>query len=180
MQFLIKWVTIVIVFGGFIYFMTGWKNGIEQDALLKVAPYTAEVERYLKKKSVAKEKIPAHGHVLFVDEKTRTVDKFSDHITDARNRPTGPADVDSAVLHNCDYVEVGMYTNGARAMQHVCNFTVVDVASGAWSNWGEFRGTMPPQEVKRRQSSSSDETGGLAVYSFLAAGGLARETAVPK
>ncbi len=161
-----------MVFGGFIYYMESAKQKREADAQAELAPYNAEVERYLARSSFAKPKIPAKGKVIFVDEKTRRLDKFSDHSSSPLNQPTSPADVDSVVLHNCEYEQVGAYTNGSKAMQQVCSFTVIDVASGAWSKWGELRGTLPPEEIKRKRGSTSDETGGRALYAFFSAGGL--------
>lgn len=62
----------------------------------------------------------------------------------------------------------------------MCQFTVIDVASGAWSKWGEFRGTIPAGEIKRKRASTSDENGGRAIDSFFAAGGLmSRKTTPP-
>ena len=57
-------------------------------------------------------------------------------------------------------------------MQHVCEFIVVDVNTHKWSNWGEFRGDLPPAEIKRRKGSTSDEFGGDARYAFISAGGI--------
>lgn len=172
MQFIVKWIIIVLLFGGFIYFMKSKEQEREMEAQAKLAPYNAEIERYLARKSFAKPKLPAKGNVIFVDEKTRRVDKFSDYAISPYNQPKSPSNVDSVILHSCEYEQVGSYSNGSKAMQHVCNFTVIDVGSSAWSKWGEIRGTMPPEEIKRKRGSTSDETGGRAIYSFFSAGGL--------
>lgn len=172
MQFILKWLVMVSFFGAIVYFTETGKKEREIEAQIGLTPYKAEIERYLAKKSVAKAKLPAKGNVVFIDELTRTVDKFSDYTISPHNQPKDPKDVDSVILHRCKYEQVGSYTNGSRAMQHVCNFTVIDVASGAWSDWGEFRGTMPLDEIRRRRVSTSDETGGRAVYSFFSSGGL--------
>lgn len=172
MQFIVKWIIIVLLFGGFIHFMKSKEQEREMEAQATLAPYNAEIERYLARKSFAKPKLPAKGNVIFVDEKTRRVDKFSDYAISTYNQPKSPSNVDSVILHSCEYEQVGSYSNGSKAMQHVCNFTVIDVASSTWSKWGEIRGTMPPEEIKRKRGSTSDETGGRAIYSFFSAGGL--------
>ena len=138
----------------------------------ELALFNAQVDRYLTKKSVTKGRVPAHGRVIFVNERSRKVDKFDDLVPSMQ--PKDPSEVDSVILHKCDYVEVGRYANGARALQNVCEFTVIDVVSGAWSHWGEFKGTKPPSEIRRRRTSTSDENvnGGGAVYEFYRAGGL--------
>lgn len=150
------------------------KQEQEAAAQAQLAPYNAEIDRYLAKKSFAKPKIPAKGNVIVVDEKTRRVDKFADYtyMIGPFNQPKSPSNVDSVILHSCDYEQVGSYSNGSKAMQQVCNFTVIDVASGAWSKWGEVRGKVPPDEIKRKWGNNSDETGGRAIYSFFSAGGL--------
>lgn len=172
MQFIVKWIVIVLVFGGFIYFMESKEQEREMNAQAKLEPYNAEIERYLARKSGGKPKSPAKGNVIFVDAKTRRVDKFSDYTISPHNQPNSPSNVDSVILHNCDYEQVGSYSNGSKAMQQVCNFTVIDVASSTWSEWGEIRGTAPSNEIKRKRGSTSDETGGRAIYSFFSAGGL--------
>ena len=178
--YIFKLLIVISVFGGFIYYMNKQKDDKESAEQAKLEPYNIQIERYLKNSSITDVKIPAKGNIIFVDEKTRRVDKFSDYTISPYNQPTDPDDVDSVVLHNCDYVQVGSYTNGSKAMQHSCSFTVIDVATGAWSNWGEFRGTMPPEEIKRKRGSSSDETGGRAIYSFFKAGGLVDRLSPPQ
>lgn len=170
--YVFKWMVVIALFGGFIYWMNKEKDDRETEAQAKLQPYNSQVERYLKKNSIAKNPISAQGNVVFINEKTKKVDKFSDYTISPYNQPNGPLDVDSVVLHDCEYVQVGSYTNGSKATQHVCNFTVIDVASGTWSNWGEFKGTMPPEEIKRKRGSTSDESGGRAIDSFFRAGGL--------
>ena len=172
MDFIVKWIVIIFLFGGFVYYMKSQEQEREMDAQAKLAPYNAELERYLLRRSVAKARIPARGNVIFVDEKTRRVDKFADYTISPYNQPNSPNDVDSVVLHNCEYEQVGSYANGSKALQQVCSFTVIDVASGAWSKWGELRGSIPPEEIKRKRGSTADETGGRAIYSFFSAGGL--------
>ena len=172
MQFIIKWIAIILLFGGFIYLMKSKEQEREINDQTKLAPYNAEIERYLARKSFAAGKMPARGKVIFVNEKTRQVDKFSDYTISPYNQPENPKNVDSVILHNCEYEQVGSYSNGSRALQQVCIFTVIDVASSAWSKWGELRGTAPPTEIKRKRGSTSDETGGRAIYSFFSAGGL--------
>lgn len=170
--YIFKWLTIVGLFGGFIYFMKTQEGNREEQYKSELSPYNDQTERYLKSKSSAEDRIPAQGQVIFIKEKTRRLEKFSDYTLSARNQPKDPKNVDSVVLHNCDYVQVGSYTNGAKAMQHVCELTVIDVASGAWSKWGVHKGKMPPEEIKRKRGGSSDENGAHAIYSFIAAGGI--------
>lgn len=177
MRLILKLIIMVGFFGGTIYFVEEGKRKTEMVAQSKLAPYNAQIDRYLNKKLIAKNKVPAQGKIVFVDEKTKTLDKFSDYQIIPSDEPSTPDEVNSVILHNCEYLQVGTYTNGSKAMQHVCDFTVINVDSGAWSTWGEFRGTMPPEEIRRKRASSSDETGGLAIYSFFAAGGLVHRKA---
>lgn len=171
-------IIVLLLIGGFIYFTESKKQAREMDAQAKLGPYNAEIERYLARKSLAKPKFPAKGNVIFIDEKTRRVDKFSDYTISPYNQPNSPSNVDSVILHSCEYEQVGSYSNGSKAMQQVCKFTVIDVASSVWSEWGKIRGTMPPSEIKRKRGSTSDEFGGRAIYSFFSAGGLVtRKTA---
>jgi len=172
MQLIAKWIIIILLFGGFVYYMESRDREREAEAQEKLAPYNAQIERYLARTSFAEPRVPAKGNVIFVDEKTRRVDKFSDYTLSPYNQPKNPSDVDSVILHSCEYEQVGSYSNGSKAMQHVCDFTVIDVASGVWSKWGKMRGTMPSDEIKRKRGSTSDESGGRAIYSFLASGGL--------
>ncbi|RYF35710.1 MAG: hypothetical protein EOO38_28690 [Cytophagaceae bacterium] len=160
--------------------MNKTKDYTESAAQEKLEPYNAQINRYLAKKSTATTRLAASGAILFVDEKTRRVDKFSDHIISPYNQPADPDHVDSVVLHTCDYVEVNTYTNGSKALQHTCNFTVVNVSTGAWSNWGEFKGSMPASEIKRKRGSTSDERGGKASDAFFAAGGLVTRRTAPQ
>ena len=170
----------ILLFGGFVYLIERKKQTQEADAQSVLKPYNAEIDRYLAKKSITKPKLQAIGNVIFVDEKTRRVDKFSNYTISPYNQPQSPSNVDSVVLHNCEYEKVGSYSNGSKAMQQVCNFTVIDVASGAWSKWGEFRGSMPSDEITRRPGGTSDETGGRAIYSFFSAGGLVNRSTASK
>lgn len=167
------------VIGGVIVFLAERDTVKEEKAQVLLTPYNAQINRYLKKKAVVKDKTPAQGNVIFVDEVTRTVDKFSDYTISPYNLPKTPDDVDSVILHTCAYVQVGAYSNGSKALQQVCNFTTIAVGSGAWSNWGEFRGTMPPEEIKRKRGSTSDEKGGRAIYQFFGAGGLVDRLKAP-
>lgn len=172
MAFILKWIVIATLFGGFIYYMESEKQEKEMEAQAKLEPYNASVKRYLARRSFAMTRAAAKGNVIFVNEKTMRVDKFTDYTLSPYNQPSGPDQVDSVVLHSCEYEQVGSYTNGSKALQQVCTFTVIDVASGVWSKWGEFRGTMPPEEITRKRGSRADETGGRAIYSFFSAGGL--------
>lgn len=180
MNFIIRLVVMILIFGGFIYFINKGKDDRENKALAELEPYNNQIERYLKKNLVTKNRIPAKGNIIFVNEKTSRVDKFSDYTIIPYNQPKDPGEIDSVVLHNCEYVQVGSYSNGSKAMQHVCDFTVIDVATGTWSSWGKFKGSMPSEEIRRKRGSSSDETGGRAIYSFFDAGGLVARRTTPQ
>lgn len=180
MRFLFKWTVIAGIFGGFIYYMNKIEDDKEREMQAQLFPYNEQISRYLVKKSVADSRIAAKGNVIFVNEKTRKVDKFSDYTIGPYNQPKSPNEVDSVVLHNCEYVQIDSYSNGSKALQQTCGFTVVDVASGIWSSWGEFKGTMPAAEIKRKRGSTSDERGGKAIYSFFDAGGLVTRRTAPQ
>jgi len=180
MGFLLKWTVIVGIFGGFIYYMNKIHADKERETQAQLSPYNDQIARYLNKKSVANGRIAAKGNVIFVNEKTRKLDKFSDYTISPYNQPQSPDEVDSVVLHNCEYVQVATYSNGSKALQQACSFTVVHVASGVWSSWGEFKGTMPAAEIKRKRGSTTDELGGKAIYSFFDAGGLVTRKTAPQ
>ena len=172
--FVVRITAVISIFGGFIWYMTKSDDDREAAAQAAVAPYNAQMSRYLKKNFVAEGRLPAKGKIVVVDGNTRSSDKFSDSNLGRERQPTSPNDVDSVVLHKCRYDQVGSYSNGSRALQHVCTVDVIDVASGSWSSWGEFQGTAPPSEIKRKRGSTSDEKGGGALYGFYQAGGLER------
>lgn len=178
--FALKWTLIIGLFGGFIYYMKKQTNDAETKAQAELTPYNDQIDRYMTKKLDADTLIPASGNVIFVDAKTRKLDKLTEYGLSPYNTPKSPMDVDSVVLHSCDYLQVGTYSNGSRAMQQVCEFTVIDVLTGAWSKWGEFKGSMPLDEIQRRRGSNSDEIGGRAVNAFFMAGGLVHRNALPK
>jgi hypothetical protein len=163
---------LIAVFGGFIYSLNKERSEREAEAQKQLEPYNNKIERYLKRNSFSKNRIPAKGNVIFVDEKTKKLDKLTDYSISFSNQPKAPDEVDSVVLYSCDYIQVSSYTNGSKAMQYICAFTVIDIATGTWSNWGEFKGTMPAGEIKRKAGNTSDAIGGQAIYSFFNAGGL--------
>jgi hypothetical protein len=162
-HFVVRITVVISIFGGFIWYMTKSDDDREASAQAAVAPYNAQMSRYLKKNFVAEGRLPAKGKIVVVDGNTRSSDKFSNSNLGRERQPTGPSDVDSVVLHKCRYDQVGSYSNGSRALQHVCTVDVIDVASGGWSSWGEFLGTAPPSEIKRKRGSTSDEMGGGAI-----------------
>lgn len=169
---LTKTILLLAIFGGFIYFMGTSEQNREKAVQEELQPYNDQISRYMTKKVISDKKTPARGNIIFVDEKTKKVNKFSDYTLSPYNTPKSPSEVDSVVLHNCNYVEVGMYSGGSRALQQVCKFTVIDVASGTWSSWGEFSGDMPQKEIKRKIGQKIDEKGSPAMYSFFNAGGI--------
>lgn len=180
MPWIFRLLFVIACFGGFVYYMERDKFEAEREAQRTLVPYKTELERYLTKKSVAKHRIPAYGKVVFVEGSTKQLGKFSDYPVSSPNQPNDPREVDSVVLHNCVYAQVGSYSNGSRAMQHVCDFTVIEVSTGTWSHWGEFRGSMPRQEISRKRGSTSDENGGKAIYAFIEAGGIVQRASSPK
>ena len=171
---ILKILAVLVIIGGIISSQREHAKS-ERKSLSEVAPFQNNIDLYLKKKSLASPNTPAKGKVIFVNDIPRKVDVFSGsearHLLEPTRLPNTPSDVASVVLYRCEYIEIGRYTNGTTGSQEVCNFKVVDVRTGAWSEWGEFRGSMPPEKVSGR-SVASDEKGGYAVRSFVAAGGL--------
>lgn len=172
--FVVRITVVISIFGGFIWYMTKSDDDREAARQAAVAPYNAQVSRYLKKNFVAEGRLPAKGKIIVIDGNTNSSDKFLDSNLGKERQPTSPNEVDSVVLHKCRYDQVGSYSNGSRALQQVCAVDVIDVATGGWSSWGEFQGTAPPSEIKRKRGSTSDEKGGSALYGFYSAGGLER------
>ena len=172
--YVVRLAIIISVFGGLVWYVTKSDEDRESAAQDEVAPYNAQMSRYLKKTFVVDGRVPAKGRIILVDGNTRSSDKFLDSNLGKVRQPSSPNEVDSVVLHKCRYDQVGSYSNGSRALQHVCTVDVIDVATGGWSSWGEFQGTAPPSEIKRKRGSTADEKGGGALFGFYDAGGLER------
>lgn len=87
MEFIFRMVALVVIFGGFIFFMKSKEEKREAEIQAIFAPYNAEMTRYLDKKTYSSSKFPAKGYILFVDEPTKKVTRFSD------NQPKNPSEV---------------------------------------------------------------------------------------
>lgn len=175
LSFRAKFIIYILIIGSIAYFL--FKSSKEREIKEQrdqevVAPFNDKAEMYLKKLRFSGVKKPATGKIIYIDSKTRKVDKFSEHNLHRSNQPENPDDVDSVILYSCEYEHVGTYSTGIKALQHVCDFTVIDVKTSTWSVWGEFKGEMPPAEIRRKVGSSYDEKGPSAHFEFNRAGGL--------
>jgi hypothetical protein len=131
--------------------------------------FTTSLPKYLSKDKVTDQKLPIGKKFIIIDAKTSSIVPHEDYAIDSAYRPLNAEDVNTAIVQDCEYVEVGAYTNGAKALQEECNVQVVDVDTHTWSDWGTIKGGAPSNEISRKRGSTSDEKGPRAMSEFLRA-----------
>ncbi|NMG17638.1 hypothetical protein [Aromatoleum bremense] len=144
-------------------------NKKEQKIEQRLAPFNAVSIQYLAKDKTAKNRLPVTGKIIVIDAESGSLIPFEEYERqlNPKHIPTHPDEVDTVILQDCKWDKVGFYSAGGDGLQESCQFYVIKPKERIWSSWGETKGSMPPDEVRRRRSSTSDVKGGRAIIEFL-------------
>jgi hypothetical protein len=96
---------------------------------------------------------------LLIDMDSKSIDEFYDDLPDSL-KANSVDEVNSIVQIWRDSKEVGKYSDGASALQSICNYKIVDLAKKKAIYEGTFLGSMPPES----KQGSGSSTGSLAIY----------------
>lgn len=152
---------------GFAFYNESKKSDKQDLIQAGLAEFNDAVPRYLSRKKFSEKPLPIVGKIILIDSKLKKAIPYEEYGISQKYRPASAEEVKTAIIQNCNYSKIGVYSNGANALQEECSVHVVDVETHTWSYWGTVKGSKPSDEIRRRRGSSSDEKGGKAMNEFL-------------
>ena len=167
MNFILRLLPVALLIAFAVYQTNKKEEKVEE----RLAPFGAVSIQYLEKVKTVKNKLPVTGKIIVIDAVSGSPIPFEEYERqiNPKHIPTHPDEVDTVILQECKWEKVGFYSGGGDGLQESCHFYVGKAKEKILSSWGETKGSMPPEEVRRRRSSTSDVKGGRAITEFLRA-----------
>lgn len=165
MNFIFRLLPVALLIAFAVYQTNKKEERIEQ----RLAPFNTASVQYLAEAKTVKNRLPVTGKILVIDAESGSPIPFEEYErqVNPKHIPSHPDEVDTIVVQKCKWEKVGFYSGGGDGLQESCQFVVGKPKDRIWSAAGETKGSMPPEEVRRRRSSTSDVKGGRAIVEFL-------------